>query len=217
MTKTRVLIADDHKILREGLRHIVQDDLHLEVVALASDGRSAVALASELHPDLIVMDVSMPDLNGIEATRQILQSSPQMKVIALSMHTRKEFVSNMLKAGASAYLLKDCAVDELGEAIRHVLANKIYISPDIAGVMVEDYLRYLEEPADHSPVKLTPKEREVLQLIAEGKSTKEAAEILKTSVSTIETHRQHVMEKLNLHSVAELTKYAIREGLTSLE
>ena len=217
MTKTKVLIADDHKILREGLRHIIQNDLHLEVVALATNGRSAVTLAAELHPDLILMDVSMPDLNGIEATRQILQISPEIKIIALSMHTGKEFVSKMLKAGASAYLLKDCAVDELGEAIRCVLANKVYISPDIAGVVVEDYLRHLDEPSAQPITRLTPKEREVLQLIAEGKSTKEAASILNTSISTVETHRQHVMDKLDIHTVAELTKYAIREGLTSLE
>jgi len=217
MKKTRVLIADDHKILREGLRHIIQNDLHFEVVALATDGRNAIALASDLHPDLILMDISMPDLNGVEATRQILEMSPQVKIIALSMHTSKEFVSKMLKAGAAGYLLKDCAVDELGDAIRCVLANKIYISPDIAGVVIEDYLRHLEEPAGKPLTKLTPKEREVLQLIAEGKSTKEVAAILNTSISTIETHRQHIMDKLNMHTVAELTKYAIREGLTSLE
>lgn len=217
MKNTQVLIADDHKIFREGLRHIVQDELHLEVVAQANDGRDAVTLAAQHRPDLIIMDVSMPDLNGIEATRQILQSAPQIKVIALSMHKSKEFVSKMLHAGASAYLLKDCAVDELGEAIKCVLANKVYISPDIAGVVVEDYLSKLGEKPGSSLLKLTPKEREVLQLIAEGKSTKEAASILNTSISTVETHRQHVMEKLNIYSVAELTKYAIREGLTTLE
>jgi len=203
--------------LREGLRHIIQNDLRCEVVALASDGRNAVALASEFHPDLVLMDISMPDLNGVEATRQILESSPAIKIIALSMHTSKEFVTKMLKAGASGYLLKDCAVDELGDAIRCVMANKIYISPDIAGTLVEDYLRHLDVPAGKPLSKLTPKEREVLQLIAEGKSTKEVSGILNTSISTVETHRQHIMEKLKIHTVAELTKYAIREGLTSLE
>jgi len=217
MIKTRVLIADDHKILREGLRHIIQNDLHCEVVGLATNGRNAIALASELQPDLILMDISMPDLNGVEATRQILSISTRIKIIALSMHTSKEFVAKMLKAGASGYLLKDCAVDELGDAIRCVLSNKIYISPDIAGVVVEDYLRYLEEPAGKPLAKLTPKEREVLQLIAEGKSTKEVSAVLNTSISTIETHRQHIMDKLKIRTVAELTKYAIREGLTSLE
>jgi DNA-binding NarL/FixJ family response regulator len=217
MKNTQVLIADDHKIFREGLRHIVQNELHLEVVAQANDGRDAVSLAAKYRPDLIIMDVSMPDLNGIEATRQILQSAPQIRVIALSMHKSKEFVSKMLHAGASAYLLKDCAVDELGEAIKCVMANKVYISPDIAGVVIEDYLSKLGEKPGSSLLKLTPKEREVLQLITEGKSTKEAASILNTSISTVETHRQHVMEKLNIYSVAELTKYAIREGLTSLE
>lgn len=203
--------------MREGLRHIIQNDLRCEVVALASDGRNAVALASEFHPDLVLMDISMPDLNGVEATRQILESSPAIKIIALSMHTSKEFVTKMLKAGASGYLLKDCAVDELGDAIRCVMANKIYISPDIAGTLVEDYLRHLDVPAGKPLSKLTPKEREVLQLIAEGKSTKEVSGILNTSISTVETHRQHIMEKLKIHTVAELTKYAIREGLTSLE
>ena len=217
MKNTQVLIADDHKIFREGLRHIVQNELHLEVVAQANDGRDAVSLAAKYRPDLIIMDVSMPDLNGIEATRQILQSAPQIRVIALSMHKSKEFVSKMLHAGASAYMLKDCAVDELGEAIKCVMANKVYISPDIAGVVIEDYLSKLGEKPGSSLLKLTPKEREVLQLIAEGKSTKEAASILNTSISTVETHRQHVMEKLNIYSVAELTKYAIREGLTTLE
>ena len=217
MIKTRVLIADDHKILREGLRHIIQNDLHCEVAGLATNGRNAIALASELQPDLILMDISMPDLNGVEATQQILSISPRIKIIALSMHTNKEFVSKMLKAGASGYLLKDCAVDELGDAIRCVLSNKIYISPDIAGVVVEDYLRHLEEPTGKPLSKLTPKEREVLQLIAEGKSTKEVSAILNTSISTVETHRQHIMEKLKIRTVAELTKYAIREGLTSLE
>ena len=128
MKNTQVLIADDHKIFREGLRHIVQNELHLEVVAQANDGRDAVSLAAKYRPDLIIMDVSMPDLNGIEATRQILQSAPQIRVIALSMHKSKEFVSKMLHAGASAYLLKDCAVDELGEAIKCVMANKVYKS-----------------------------------------------------------------------------------------
>lgn len=217
MKCTQVMIADDHKIFREGLRHIVQDELHLDVIAQANDGREAVALAAKHRPDLIIMDISMPDMNGIEATRRILQSSPQTKVIALSMHKSKEFVSKMLHAGATAYLLKDCAIDELGDAIKHVMANKFYISPDIAEMVVEDYLRQQEEKTDSAITKLTPKEREVLQLIAEGKSTKEAAATLNTSISTVETHRQHVMEKLNIFSVAELTKYAIREGLTSLE
>lgn len=199
------------------MRHIIQNDLRCEVVGLAGDGRSAIEQASDLQPDIILMDISMPDLNGVEATRQILDRLPRVKIIALSMHTSREFVTKMLKAGATGYLLKDCAVDELGDAIRCVLENKIYISPDIAGTLVEDYLRLVDEPSGKPLSKLTPKEREVLQLIAEGKSTKEVAAILNTSISTIETHRQHVMEKLKIHTVAELTKYAIREGLTSLE
>ncbi|MFI5251291.1 MAG: response regulator [Bacteroidota bacterium] len=217
MKNIKVLLADDHKILREGLRHIIEDELEMEVVGQATNGRSAVALAAELHPDLVIMDISMPELNGIEATRQILQQASHVKVIALSMHTNREFVSKMFGAGATAYLLKECAVDELGDAIKCVLANKIYISPDIASVVVEDFLRKSEGKDAVPPGKLTAKEREVLQLIAEGKSTKEIASIFNTSISTVETHRQHVMEKLNIYTVAGLTKYAIREGLTSLE
>ena len=215
--KTRVLIADDHKLLREGLRHIVQDELRLEVVGLAEDGRSAVSLAAELHPDIIIMDISMPGLNGIEATRQIRRDNSGTKIVALSIHKSKDFVSKMLQAGAAAYMLKDCAVDELGEAIRCVLAGKVYISPDIAGLVVDDYLKALESRAESASPKLTPKETEVLQLIAEGKTTKEIASILSTGVSTIETHRQHIMEKLKIYTVAGLTVYAVREGLISID
>jgi DNA-binding NarL/FixJ family response regulator len=162
------------------------------------------------------MDISMPDLNGIDATRQIISEFPKVKIIALSMHTNKKFVSEMLTAGASGYLVKDSALEELSNAINIVMSNKVYLSPAIARVVVEDY-RGSKSPGDIiSPVSLSPREREVLQLIAEGKSTKEIADGLHLSVKTIETHRMQIMDKLNIHSIAELTKYAIREGLTTL-
>lgn len=212
-----VVLADDHKIVREGLRSILEKELRLKVIAQADNGRSAVQLVKELKPAIVIMDISMPDLNGIEATVQILQEVPSTKVIALSMHSDKKYVSEMLGAGASAYLLKDCAVDELERAIQAVLAGKIYVSPDVTGTVIEDYRRHVEQQKSIAASKLTVKEREVLQLIAEGNSTKEIASLLNVSIQTIDTHRQHIMEKLKLYSVAELTKYAIREGLTSLE
>jgi len=210
----RIIIADDHQIVREGLRSILQHDLDINVVGLAENGRAAIELAKELNPDIVIMDISMPDLNGMEATRRIIEENPAIKVIALSMHSDQQFVTEMLKAGASAYLLKDCALDELERAIRSVIARQIYISPTVAGSVVKDYVHHLSE--DKSSV-LTSREREVLQLIAEGKSAKQVAYQLKVSVKTIEGHRQHIMEKLDIYSVAELTKYAIRAGVTFLE
>ena len=192
----------------------------MQVVAEANDGRSAVQLAQELQPDVVVMDVGMPGLNGIEATRQITNREPEAKVVALSMHSDRRFMGEMLKAGAKGYLLKDGAFEELATAIRSVVANKVYLSPRIADVVVDDYVRRTPGQAagDTSAfAKLTPREREVLQLMAEGRATKEIAMDLKVSIKTVETHRRQIMEKLQIHSVAELTKYAIREGLTSLD
>jgi DNA-binding NarL/FixJ family response regulator len=210
----RVLLVDDHKIVREGLRSILQHDLKMDVIAQADTGAAAVELAATLNPDLVIMDISMPDLNGMEATRRILGENPSMKVIALSMHSDERFVAEMLKAGASAYLLKECALDELDRAIHAVMASQTYISPAIAGAVVKDYLQHL---AKKQSSVLTPREREVLQLIAEGKSAKQAAFQLNVSVKTVETHRKHIMEKLDIFTVAELTKYAIRAGVTFLE
>ena len=214
---TRVILADDHTIMREGLRSILEKELSVEVIAQAEDGRTAVELAKKLVPDLVIMDVSMPEMNGIEATRRIKEAVPSVRIIALSMHADKRYVAEMLTAGASGYLLKHSAMDELQHAIVAVMANKKYISPDIAGVIVDDYVRNLSSEKKTDIDTLTAKEREVLQLIAEGHSTKEIAALLFVSVPTIETHRQHVMEKLHLYNVAELTKYAIRRGLTSLD
>ncbi len=214
---TRILIADDHRIVRDGLRTWLSQQSDMEVVGEASDGRTAVKLTEELHPDIVVMDISMPDLNGVEAARQIAGLDLRTKVIALSMHADRSHVSRMFQAGAVGYLLKDCAVDELRDAIRSVLDGQVYLSGQITGVVIDDYVHKLEQGRDVGGDQLTPREREVLQLLAEGKTTKQAALDLKVSAKTIETHRQHIMAKLNFNSIAELTKYAIREGYTSLD
>ena len=214
--KTRILLADDHQIMREGLRALLEQQPGVEVVAEASDGRTAVKLAQDLLPDVAILDIGMPNLNGIEATRRITGEIGGVKVIGLSMHSDKRFVSEMLKAGASGFLLKDCALEELARAIKAVLENKTYLSPGIAGVVIDDYVQHLATNDIAAAPELTGREREVLQLLAEGKSTKQIALGLKVSVKTIETHRQNIMRKLGVYSVAELTKYALREGLTSL-
>lgn len=216
-TSPRILLADDHAMMREGLRSIIEHELRFKVIAQAGDGRTAIDLARKLKPDVVIMDISMPDLNGIEATRQIVAEDPNIKIIGLSMHSDKRFIGEMLSAGASGYLLKQGAMDELQQAIQTVLSGRMYISPQIAAVVVQDYVNHLAGEKPGRTVDLTAKERQVLQLIAEGRSTKEIAGMLSVSIPTVETHRQHIMEKLDLHSVAELTKYAVRSGLTSLE
>lgn len=211
-----VLLADDHKIMRDGLRVLLEKE-NLEVIGETDNGRAAVRLARELKPDVVVMDIGMPELNGIEATRQITTETPQTRVIALSMHSDKRFVTGMLGAGAAAYVVKAGAFEELIAAIRAVMDHRVYMSPKVTDLVLEDYVRRLTDPVPAEESPLTPREREVLQLLAEGKSTKEIAEKLYISVSTVDTHRRHIMEKLDLHTVAELTKYAIREGLTSVD
>ncbi|MCP4657015.1 MAG: response regulator transcription factor [bacterium] len=215
--KKRILLADDHQIVREGLRSLFAKEEDLEVVAEAENGRKAVRLALDLAPDVVVMDVAMRDLNGIEATRQILAKRPTTKVLALSIHSNKRFVVEVLKAGASGYLLKDCAFEELVHAIRAVIANQSYLSPEITGAVIDDVVRGMPVNGDSASLRLSNREREVLQLLAEGRSAREIAHRLHVSVKTVDTHRRHIMKKLNLHSVAELTKYAIREGLTSID
>lgn len=214
---TRIILADDHVIMREGLRALLEKQPGVEVIAEAKNGRTTIELSRELKPDLIIMDIAMPDLNGIEATRQIITESPGVKVIALSMHSDRKFVREMLSAGASGYMLKDSAFEELGKAISTVNDNQTYLSPGVADTVVKDYLGKIVASNSKSSLVLTSREREVLQLFAEGKTTKEIASLLYVSIKTIETHRRLIMDKLGLNSIAELTKYAIREGLTSLE
>ncbi len=213
----KIILADDHKIVRDGLRSLLEKHSGMEVVAEASDGREAMKLIRELKPDVVVMDITMPDLNGIEATRQITSGYPKVKVVALSVHSDKRFVLGMLQAGAAGYLLKDCAFEELADAIRAVVESHTYLSPEISDIVIKDYVRQSSSPERVVSSSLTAREREVLQLMAEGSATKTIASTLNVSVKTVETHRQHIMNKLNTRSVAELTKYAIREGLTSLE
>jgi DNA-binding NarL/FixJ family response regulator len=213
----RIILADDHKITRQGLRVLLEKEADMEVVAEAEEGRTAVRLAAEFMPDIVIMDVSMPDMNGVEAARRIVSESPSVRVIALSMHSDTLFVTEMLKSGAAGYLLKDCAFEELARAIRAVIDGKTYLSPSISGVVVEDYLHRVSKTSVSSGDVLTSREREVLQLLAEGKSTKQIALKLHISIKTVETHRRQIMEKLDIHTVAELTKYAIRKGFTSVE
>jgi DNA-binding NarL/FixJ family response regulator len=213
----RLILADDHKIMREGLRALLARQKEIEVIAEAESGRGVVELCAQLHPDVVVIDISMPDLNGIDATRQIVRDDPHVKVIALSMHSDKKYVKEMLSAGACGYLLKDSAFEELGAAIATVLKNKTYLSPQITDTVVKDYVGENAPSGSVASTALSVREREVLQLIAEGKATREIAATLYVSVKTVETHRKQIMDKLGLNSIAELTKYAIREGLTSIE
>ena len=213
----RVILADDHTIVRHGLSKLIQQQENMEVIAQAGDGHSTVELTRDLSPDMVIMDIGMPDLNGIDATQQIIHDFPQVKVIGLSMHSGKKYVIEMLKAGASGYLLKDCALEELIIAINTVAEGKIYLSPSITDVVVENYVRNSKKKENSAFSLLSQREREVLQLMAEGKTTKQIGMRLHISPKTVEGHRLRLMEKLNMDSVAQLTKYAIQEGLTSLE
>jgi len=213
----RILLADDHKMVLDGLRTLIEKQPDMEVVAEARTGRAAVKLAGKLTPDVVVLDISMPDMNGIDATRKVISEVPGTKVVALSMHSDQRFVCGMLEAGASGYLLKDCAFDELAAAIRTVVRNQTYLSPKIAHIVVDNVLK---KPASQTSTvfqAITHREREVMQLLSEGMSTKEIAAHLKVSVKTVETHRHNIMCKLNIESMAELVKYAIREGLTTID
>jgi DNA-binding NarL/FixJ family response regulator len=216
---TRLLLVDDHRIVREGLRMLLGDKVDIDIVGEAIDGREAVRLAADLSPDVVLMDVGMRGMNGIEATRQIVAARPDTKILALSMHNDGRFVGEMLRAGASGYLLKDCAAEEIAAAIRTVLGGQVYLSPAVsaggagaAGGHVPEGRR-----GGGSTSLLTAREREVLQLVAEGKTSAAIAELLGVSIKTIETHRKQIMDKLGIRSIAGLTKYALREGLTNLD
>ncbi len=213
---TKIVVVDEHKILREGLSTLIAKQPDMEIVGEATDGREALQLVEKLTPDLILMDVTMPNLNGIEATRKIKSKNPDIEIIALSLHSDRRYVLGMIDAGASGYLLKECAFEELVRAINTVMSKKKYLSPGISDILIEEYVKKntQEKPTIYS--KLTPREREILQLIAEGKNTKEIAGYLFISVKTVETHRRHIKRKLRVDSVAELTKIAIKEGLTVL-
>ncbi len=213
----RILLADDHRIMREGLRSLIENEPDMKVVAEAGDGRTTVRLAEEVSPDVAVIDITMPELNGIEASSQIIARAPHIKVLALSMHSDEHFVTGMLRAGASGYLLKDCAAEELCRAIRSLVANETHLSPKIASIVIEDYRRGLSETRPARGKQLTPREREVLQLVAEGETSKKIAAQLHVSVKTVDAHRQQIMDKLDIRSVAGLTKYAIRKGITSIQ
>ena len=214
--KTRIMVVDDHKIVREGLRKLIEDDGNFEVIGEAGNGREGIRLARQLQPDIVIMDVAMSEMNGIEATRQLMTAQPEVRVLALSMHSDSRFVKQMLEAGALGYLLKDDAFEEIVTALRSLVVGRMYVSPQASGGILQD-LAQGQLANDGSETPLTAREKETLQLIAEGHSTAEIAERLFVSVKTIETHRKKIMDKLDMHSIAELTKYAIREGITSLE
>lgn len=213
----KILLADDHRIIHDSLTPLLDKQTDIEVVGVADNGRKAVKLTQELKPDLVIMDISMPDLNGMEATRQIIAQCPRVKIIALSMNTDKRYVKGMLKAGASGYLTKGCSFEELANAIRLVAAGKKYISPEISSIVIDEYLTSPSIRGYSSSSELTMREREVLQLLAEGKKVKEIADTLFVSMKTVHVHRKHIMEKLDINNIAGLIKYAIKEGLTTVE
>ena len=214
MSNIRVLLADDHTIMRKGLRLLLERQGNITVVGEASDGRECVELAQTTQPDVVVMDLAMPNLNGIEAARQIVAQNPNVAVAVLSMHSDESYVIRALKAGARAYLLKDSAESDLIGAIKALSDGKSFFSPAISRLLVEDYMRQLERKGiDDSYELLTTREREILQLLAEGKSNKEVANMLNLSLYTVETHRTHILQKLNLHTVPELILYAVRKGI----
>jgi DNA-binding NarL/FixJ family response regulator len=217
MKKIRLLVADDHKIFRQGIKKLLEDESDLQVVGEASDGRDAVKKATELKPDVILMDIAMANLNGLEATRQIKKQLPSAKVIMVTMHKNEEYVLQSFQAGASGFILKEGAVEELVSAIRSIHSDKSFLSPSISKTLIDAYMRKMETGKTETPFDLlTDREREVLQLIAEGYTNREVAKSLFISVKTVEAHRAHIMQKLNIHDIAKLVKYAIQKGLVDL-
>jgi two-component system, NarL family, response regulator NreC len=212
----RIILADDHRIFVDGLSGLLERNPQYHVVGRATDGLEAVALAERLKPDVAILDITMPGLNGIEAARKILEALPGTRILALSMHANGAFIAEALKCGVLGYLLKDSAFEELDAAIRSVSQGHAYLSSSISDIVVQDYIRHLERHDASVFSVLSPREREVLQMLSEGLVTKQISARLGVSVKTVETYRKNIMDKLNIHSIAELTKYAIREGITSL-
>ena len=221
MTKVRVLLADDHTLMRAGLRKLVDSFEGFSVIAEAGDGREAIQLARELTPDIALLDIAMPKLNGLDATALIVKSASPTQVVILSMHTAENYVLEALRAGATGYVVKHAAVDELERALRAVQNGERWLSPVVSRYLLDDYLRLVRKETDVQPSAgpelLTPRQREILQLIAEGCTTREMAERLCVSARTVETHRAQIMERLNLHDIASLTRFAIRSGLVDPE
>jgi len=216
MKKLRILLADDHIVMRSGLRALLERQPGLEVVGEAENGRETVALAASLGPDVVVMDIGMPVLNGIEATQAIVTQCPTIAVVILSMHADESYVMRALKAGARGYLLKDSAAEDLISAIQAMAQGKSFFSPKVSRILAEDYVRVLKQKGDVDTYDLlTSREREILQLLAEGKANKDVAAALNISPYTVETHRGHILQKLNLHNSAELVLYAVRKGIIS--
>ncbi len=213
----RVLLADDHEILRDGLRLLIQKQPDMEVVGEAKDGREALRLVSDLAPDVVVMDIGMPELNGIDATSRMTEERPQIKIVALSVHSDKRMVVRMLQAGALAYVPKVSASEELITALNEVEQGNYYLSPKVAGPVLNHYVRHTIEDRPAELHGLTSREREVLQLVVEGQTSKQIAHQLQVSDKTVEKHRQNIMKKLDLHDIPALTKFAVREGLTSID
>ena len=215
MTEIRVLLADDHTIVRKGLRALLEDEADIEVIGEAEDGREAIRMVQQLLPDVVLMDLSMPGLSGLEATRQIKKRFPEVKVLILTRHANEEYVFQILRAGASGYVVKKAAPTELVLAIQSVYRGDSFLSPAISRPVIEEYIRKAEAMVENSYDRLTDREREVLQLIAEGHSSREIAELLHITERTVRTHRGHVMDKLDIHNIAELAQYAIRKGVIS--
>jgi two-component system response regulator NreC len=216
MSKTRILLADDHGIVRKGLRFLLERQPDMEVIGEASDGREAVRLAEELDPNIVIMDIAMPLLNGIDATAQIVKRNPRIGVIMLSMHSDESYLVRILTAGAKGYLLKDAAEMDVVRAVQTVVQGRPFFSTQIAQTLLEDYMRQLQQRGlEDSYDLLTSREKEILQLLAEGKSNKEVASLLDLSVYTVETHRANLMQRLNLHSTAEVVLYAVRKKIIS--
>lgn len=212
----KILIADDHQLFREGLINLLSDSSEIEVIAQAEDGKETIIKARKFNPDIVIMDIGMPVMNGVEATEILKKELPNIKVIAISMHSDKHFIKGMLEAGASGYLLKSCTYDQLIESINAVYSGKKYLSDKITEVIIQDYLEK-EEEIPNNDSKLSERESEILKLFAEGKTSREISELLFVSVKTVGTHKQHILEKLELKTTTDLVKYALKKGIISLE